>query len=540
MQLVLSFAFFMGDDNSGLGAYLASKFPTRFRASDIFGDYCVIVSEFRNTNDDIDNDAGESYIPFQGLPEVRVELSGAKVCDPRISGYDYADESTYVYSDNAALIDAQFDYGWYSGSGANRALIVGNGYPLDILDIDQISNNADYCAAESYTCAGLLQSGQPSDQEEIWKCYNADRVEYAAKIYSVPEGDRNTFGTIDLSEHLAAHVSFFDEHGFSTEVYNEVLTKYAEPEEYYAEIELDPYTNSEWIAADDHIPRQMDLPLLFVTDKVQAAKLQKEEIYISRAASTCRIDDLPFNYISVRVGDTVTITNSDVEFINGKTWIVKARSQTARGDVGLFLRLMADAEAFGYDLIAEPVAPPITTPIVREWDSDDWPGTKPHINKDLVIAIRDGEYIFPNLLVQGRGSVSDTLDVHDFGIDGLRVEISTSGGGLTITCPTYITGEVTSASAIDVTTDQITASASGGNGGPYTYAWSKVSGETFTINSPSSASTTFTATLVPAGHSRSAQYKVTVSDGTNTSEKYVTVYAGVIDPNNDFNDGITP
>lgn len=512
---------FLGDDNSGLGAYLAGKFPDRFDSTDNFGDYCVVVCEFRNTNDDFDEDEGENYIPFQGLPEVRVELSGAKICDPRVSGYDYADESTYVYSDNAALIDAQFDYGFYSGTGDGRALIVGNGYPIEIMDIDQIISNADYCAAESYGCSGLLESGQTNDQEEIWKCFNADRVEHAAKIYSVPEGDRVSAGTIDMSDHPAAHVSFVDEHGYSTEVYNEVITTYAEPDEYYAEVELDPYTNTDWIAADNHIPRHMELPLLFVTDKTQAFKLQKEEIYISRTPAKCTISDLPFNYISLKVGNTVTITNSDVSYINDKTWIVTGRSQSVRGDVDLTLRELADSEAFGYDPIAEPVAPPVITPPARDWGTDDWPGARPHVNSDLVIAVRDGTYVFPDIVVQDKGSVRDTFNTQEADIDTLFESAESGGIELSLSSASAL-GEVESSSTQTVTTNSITVTATGG--GSKTYSWTKVSGDTFTLSNASGATTTFSAS-VGVNSSKSAVYKVTVTDGTNTSSRNVNVYA---------------
>jgi len=527
---------FLGDDNSGLGEYLNGMFPDHFDASDDFGDQCVIITKFQNTDDDLDQNAGENYIPFTGLPDVRVELSGAKVCDPRISGYDYADESTYVYSDNAALIDAQFDYGFYSGVGAGRALIIGNGYPTEIMDIDQVISNANYCDSENYNCSGVLTSGQLSDQDEIHKCFNGDRVEHAAKIYTVPEGNRDSAITIDLSEHPAAHVSFFDEHGFSTEVYNEAITTYAEPEEFYAEVELDPYTNASWIATDNHIPRQMSLPLLYVTDKVQGFKLQKEEIYISRAAATCRIEDLPFEMIAVKVGATVIIQNSEIEYVNGKAWIVKGRSQTERGDVGFVLRELADSAAFSHDLIAEPVAPPIAPPVAREWGTDDYPGTTPHVNSDLVIAVRDGTHVFPDVLVQNKGSVIGTFNTQGGDIEELFSSVESGGISLSLSSSNAL-GEVTSNATEDITTNSITVTATGG--GSKTYSWSKVSGDTFTLSAPTGATTNFTAS-VPSGDSKSAVYKITVTDGTYTSSRNVSVYVLSFDPSYDPGGGFEP
>lgn len=62
-----------------------------------------------------------------------------------------------------------------------------------------------------------------------------------------------------------------------------------------------------------------------------------------------------------------------------------------------------------------------------------------------------------------------------------------------------------------ITSDPATGSASGGTPG-YTYAWTYVSGSSYTINSPSSAATTFTTT-VSVGSSKTGTYRCTVTDG---------------------------
>lgn len=50
----------------------------------------------------------------------------------------------------------------------------------------------------------------------------------------------------------------------------------------------------------------------------------------------------------------------------------------------------------------------------------------------------------------------------------------------------------------------------------YTYAWTYISGNSFTINSPAAASTTFT-TVLPAGVLRSGVYRLTVTDSLAAS-----------------------
>ena len=420
---------FLGHDNSGLGSYLQSK-GGKFLPADMGGQYCVLVTQCQNTNDDFDEESGENYIPFQGYPEFKVELSGVKVCDPRL-GFAYDDVANYVYSDNAALIDAQYDYGWYDGEGNGHALIVGNGYPAGLMEIDRIKSNADYCDNEGFTCAGIIRSGS-ADQEEIWKCYNADRVEHPAKIYSVPEGNRTISETIDLSRFPAAHISEYDEDGYSTEVYNEIQTVYAEPKEFYGEKDLPIYNQPEWIAADNHIPRQMSLPLLYVTNQIQAHKLEKQEIYISRTPATCTISDLPFGFIRIGVGDVITVTGCAVAAINDRQWIVKGKGQSPMGDVSLILRAFAEVEAFNYEFDPNVDFPLIVPniPLPRFWP---WWGNQPYVNPGVVSGLNtavgtinsevtgiiDGTRELGGLLIAGRGPLIPEIEGIGGNVEGI-------------------------------------------------------------------------------------------------------------------------
>jgi hypothetical protein len=74
-------------------------------------------------------------------------------------------------------------------------------------------------------------------------------------------------------------------------------------------------------------------------------------------------------------------------------------------------------------------------------------------------------------------------------------------------------GSVTSAAA--------TGSGTGGAGG-YTYAWTYVSGSSYTINSSTSASTTFTTNLV-AEQYKSGVYRCTVTSGGVTASADIQV-----------------
>jgi hypothetical protein len=75
-----------------------------------------------------------------------------------------------------------------------------------------------------------------------------------------------------------------------------------------------------------------------------------------------------------------------------------------------------------------------------------------------------------------------------------------------------------------ISTGSVTATASGGQG-PYGFAWTKVSGGAITAVSAGSSATTFRATGLGTGESRTATFKCTVTDtnGATTDTANVTV-----------------
>lgn len=69
------------------------------------------------------------------------------------------------------------------------------------------------------------------------------------------------------------------------------------------------------------------------------------------------------------------------------------------------------------------------------------------------------------------------------------------------------------------TTDPITFTTHGGTG-PFTWAYTLLSGDTFTVTSPTAASTTFSANVPLAGSSKSAVYKVTATDSLTATATF--------------------
>ena len=79
----------------------------------------------------------------------------------------------------------------------------------------------------------------------------------------------------------------------------------------------------------------------------------------------------------------------------------------------------------------------------------------------------------------------------------------------------------TRAGAGSLTSPTSTGVAGGGSGG-YTYAWTYVSGDSFTINTPSTAGTTFTTTLGAAQY-KAGTYRCTVTDSSSATASATTL-----------------
>jgi len=88
----------------------------------------------------------------------------------------------------------------------------------------------------------------------------------------------------------------------------------------------------------------------------------------------------------------------------------------------------------------------------------------------------------------------------------------------------YLTASVSDVSGTVATTGTATTSAisftTNGGTGPYTWAYTKTEGDTFTVTSPAAASTTFTVHIAFVSSSKSAVYKVTATDSLAATATY--------------------
>lgn len=143
-----------------------------------------------------------------------------------------------------------------------------------------------------------------------------------------------------------------------------------------------------------------------------------------------------------------------------------------------------------------------------------------------VTGIINGTQPVTDVLISGRGTVTDALDA----TNGTVGDVSVASGVLTVVAaPTYASGREAGGGAI--TTGSIEFTVSNGTG-PYTATFTKVSGDTFTANnttfSGNTLITTFSTTM-PSGWLYSAQYKLTVTDTSDSSTCTVTVWISAYD-----------
>jgi hypothetical protein len=121
--------------------------------------------------------------------------------------------------------------------------------------------------------------------------------------------------------------------------------------------------------------------------------------------------------------------------------------------------------------------------------------------------ILNGTQPLADVLITGVGSVTGVVDAQNTNIG--TVTGAASGGALVATLSRAGVFSLR-LGAGTVTTDTVTVTALGGTG-PYTYAWTTVSGDTFTVTAPTGATTAF-QTTVAVGEDKSGIYRCTVTD----------------------------
>jgi hypothetical protein len=140
-------------------------------------------------------------------------------------------------------------------------------------------------------------------------------------------------------------------------------------------------------------------------------------------------------------------------------------------------------------------------------------------------AIVNGTQPLADVIITGRGGVTSQIDAISANVTA--VSGAASAGSLTASV-SPLSAYGASLTAGPVTTNSVTVTPAGGTG-PYTYSWAKESGDDFTVNTPTGATTTFTTQtdVSDTNLSESAIYGCLVTDSLSaTFVVEVNVYAG--------------
>lgn len=143
--------------------------------------------------------------------------------------------------------------------------------------------------------------------------------------------------------------------------------------------------------------------------------------------------------------------------------------------------------------------------------------------------IEAGTLPVADVLISGRGSLNTQQDAQDNNTQSASSAASTAGGGSLVASisPSSLSGVGTNvvSTGDGGGSSSCTVTPSGGTG-PYSYAWTKVSGTTITVSSPAAATTGFSTTLIP-GQLVTAVYRCTVTDSllaTATADVSITLF----------------
>lgn len=292
----------------------------------------AVVIKARHAGDDQQDVWGTSAF----LPQVQFRFKGAKVYDPRDPFHELDDETTWAWSDNAALCSAYYlTYPWASRPRfAEKSSIDWTrlGHAADICD--RWRSLSDGTRERDYTINGVIQSTETPVTviQGLLAAMNAVPVIYQGKWFPKPfDRKQEPVGTLHDGL-IVGDVSLRTERP-GHEVINSVRANFISPERAYTPQETPAYVDSEALAADGGIPHEASLSLSYTEGNERAQRLARQAIKENRLgrALTCEVDIACRPWL---VGDVIRVDLENLPELNGtyritrRTWL---RNGTAFG-----------------------------------------------------------------------------------------------------------------------------------------------------------------------------------------------------------------
>ena len=515
----------LGSDSQGVDTGMYNAF-TQWTNSHVGKGVCYAVVRLER-NDEV----------FDHIPAITFLVKGAKIYDPRLdttvggSGtHRYATPSTWEWSNNPALCLADYLVSTRYGMGETWTRI----------NLTTLAASANVCEETPaipgattqlrYTCDGVLFTNtRHIDNISYLRSSMLGVMTYSRGQYLIYAGDY-TAPTVTLTDNDLAGQIKIKASLPADQKYNSVRGNYVDAARGYQLVGFNPRTSATYVTQDSSevIWKDLDLPLTNNEYRAQGMAT----VLLEQSRNEQRITGT-FNLRAYRMSLWEMVTLQITELgING-TYRVMGWKFNPQGTVDLSLQ--ADTSAawadpadvdYGTASTVTPTATVQPVPSVPTNVSADgtyggiaisWsqPGDKSATKFEVSEYTASTPYTSGTVVWSGDSTscwrAFSTVStryywVRSVGSNGQKSAFvgvgSGYGAGATSLVPanvpltvTFDKSSVYGAGATPVTTESITATAAGGSGTGYTYAWTAVSGDTtITANTASAATTTFNGT----------------------------------------------
>lgn len=340
-----------GENRLRMRVYLGSE--SQAADSELDSQYTQITSDFRLRGKAyaiVECDYDPEFAFKNGEPQLLWEIDGAPCYDPREVAHDPDDASTWAFTENAALITAQFYAGWKRAG----KVILGPGWARSrIPDADLIAaaNECDEAISlkaggsiARYRAGGALYSARPhrSNLTELIKAMDGEVDDTAGEVRILPGVERATVMEIKWADILAAETIELDPEFDPADGMNRVLARYPEPENLYEPLDLPARTDAAFVSSDGGEDLTLSTEFGLVPYGPQAQRLAKRILERGRAQRRLSVT-MRLKYIVLEKGDRVTL---DAELrsklrLPETNWRIETRPEfSVDGDSGLAIKLM--------------------------------------------------------------------------------------------------------------------------------------------------------------------------------------------------------
>jgi len=250
-----------------------------------------------------------------GLPPIRFLVSGRKVYDPRVSGHDPDDSTTWAYSDNAALCLAAYlndaEYGLGAAYGTE---IVEADLTAAANVCDETVTLADGDTSARYTVNGFFKSSaEPREViEDLVNAMAGKAVNIGGTSWHIQAGAFQT-PTITLDEGDLRGPIRVTPMLTAQENFNAVRGTFFDPARDHKPTDFPQVTSATFLAEDNGEQSFVDLELPFTNSAAMAQRLGRIALNRVRQPITMTYPTGIAGW-QLQAGDTVMITNARYGF----------------------------------------------------------------------------------------------------------------------------------------------------------------------------------------------------------------------------------